>query len=136
MGYYIKFISKELRLRKDTPQEVIDFINDCVNNHNFNVIFNHKFFTLKNWDTIFMSNYWLKEETYFKNENEQWRLRVACDINYGRNEILQFTEWISPYVIGHKPKEYIGQLDGEDRGDKQNVYIQRATPTTDKNYEN
>lgn len=88
MGYYTKFISKELKLRKDTPQEIVEFIDDCVNNHKFDVRFNHKFFTLERWSNIFMSNYWLKEETYFKKEKGQWKLRTAVEINYGREEIL------------------------------------------------
>ena len=133
MGYYIKFISKELKLRKDTPQEVIDFINNCVNAHIFDVTINHKLFTLERWNNMFVSNYWLKEKTYFKNENGKWKFRTSCEINYGRDEILEFAKWISPYVAGHKPKEFIGELKGENREDRQNVYIERAVAVTAKN---
>lgn len=127
MSYYFTIQTKEIILRKDTPKEVIDFINTLVNTKIYNIPTpDHKLFTLERWDTLFMSNYWVKEKTYFKNENGQWKLFVGCQINHGREEIYEFADWITPYVTGHKPKEFIGTIKGEDRSDRDNVYIERS----------
>lgn len=126
MGYYYKFESKKLLLKKDTPLGVIEFIDNCVNNHILNInLPNHKLFTLDRWDNLFLSNYWLTNKTYFKKEGALWELFIAVEINYGKEEILEFAKWITPYVVGHKPKEFIGLIKGEHYGDYCNVYLLR-----------
>lgn len=127
MGYYIHFESTELKLRKDTPQDIIDFLNNCVNEYKYDFPTPaHKLFTLKRWDNLFIPSAFSKSKPYFKKENEQWKLFISPVINYGREEILEFAKWITPYVIGHKPKEFIGELTGEDHTDRCNVYLERT----------
>lgn len=125
MSCYISFISKELILKSDTPKAVIDFIDNCVNHYNVYCEFGHKFFTLERWKYIFVPPYHLKEKTKFIYQNERWRLKIVTEINHGREEILEFTKWITPFIIGHKPKEFIGEYIGEERSDRQNVYLER-----------
>ncbi len=134
MGYYIKFISKELTLRKDNPPEVFNFLNESISNGTSEIKFGHKFFTLERHENIFMSSYSLKEKPYLKSKGLNWKLRIACDINYGREEILEFAKWITPYIAGHKPKEFIGELTGEDEGDRENIYLERTINV--KKYQN
>ncbi len=123
MGYYIQFISKELKLRSDIPKDLIYFLHDCINRDKFEIKFEHGLFLLERWQNLFMASGHLKEKTYFRGND---KLRIACVINYGRQEILEFARWITPYVAGHKPKEYIGELIGEERTDRDNVYLNRS----------
>ncbi len=128
MSYYTTFITKELRLRTDTPKEVIEFINCPITPKLF--VPNrpaHKFFTMERWDSLFFISAFHEETPYyFKKVGENYRLRVACEINYEAGEIEQFVNWITPYVIGHKPKEYIGYFQKEGSRKKVNVYIHRV----------
>lgn len=127
MGYYIHFKTKELKIKSVMPIEVIDFINAHVNNKDyFGTTPDHKFFTLERWDGLFGQHAFVEQKTYFIYKNGFWRLFINCEINYGREEIEEFAKWIEPYISGHKPKEFIGNLEGEERNDKNNVYIERA----------
>lgn len=47
-------------------------------------------------------------------------------MNYDLEVIEKFAEWITPYVTGHKPKEYIGRWNGEDDRLSTNLYIERT----------
>jgi hypothetical protein len=128
MGCYVEFTSKEIKLRKDTPVEIIEFIDTLVNKNDCDIIppTTHKFFTLERWDSLFYPHAFVDKKTYFKHENGYWILFIGCEINYGWEEIREFAKWITPYVSGHKPKEFIGLLKGEDRDDLENIYIDRV----------
>jgi hypothetical protein len=129
MGSYTNFITKELKLKSETPESVIKLIDSKVNKQfDFEEkLPDHIFFTLERWDGMFDTYYWCKEKPYFKHDGKNWKLKIAVDINYGYQEIHEFAKWITPYVIGHKPKEFIGEAFGEERT-KYNIYLERIKP--------
>lgn len=128
MGYYYQFKSKEIKLKKDTPKEVIDFLNSYINEENFDCPMPaHELFSMKRWTSVFGKWAWYDNPyTYFKNEKGGWILFIHCDVNYDLEVIEKFAEWITPYVAGHKPKEYIGWWKGEDDRLSTNLYIERT----------
>lgn len=133
MGVYYHFKTKPLKLRQDTPKEVIDLIDREVNRHSeVGFILDHKFFTLERWSIVFHKCSTCDPGPSFKiNQSGSHELFINCDINYGYEEIEEFAKWIAPYVIGHKPKEFIGTVTCHDRViPTTNVYIMRTPKPT------
>lgn len=125
MGYYYQFKSKEIKLRKDTPVEVIEFLNAYMNESNFNYPKpNHPLFEFESWDSVFNKWAWYKEPYSFF-DKEKLILFVWCDVKASNEPIIQFAKWIAPYVAGHKPKEYIGWYEGDSERQPTNLYIER-----------
>lgn len=123
MGYCYQFKSKPIRLKKDVPQEIIDFLDGRINQKKYTIKEpNHPLFSMRRWETLF--NDCGYGEPYFKIEKEYYVLSIFPNINYGFAEIETFAEWISPYVAGHKPREFIGRMKG-DEGNWENIYIHR-----------
>lgn len=128
MSYYFRLKTKEIRLSKNTPQEIIAFIDSYINKKEYNIAPPvHALFTLKRWHSLFYDNASRHEEerTYFKWEDGYWKLFLNCTVNYGQKEILEFAKWIAPYVAGHKPKEYIGTYREEGLTRRDNIYVER-----------
>lgn len=131
MGYDVRFKSKPIKLRLDTPKEIIQLLNILVNDYketdtNKLIIPNHKFFTLDRWRNIFCSSAFEDEEASFEiNRHGNYVLFVNNHIKHGWEEAREFAKWITPYVIGHKPKEFIGTLKGDEHYDRKNIYIER-----------
>jgi hypothetical protein len=127
MGYYYEFRTKKIKLRKDTPKEVLKFLSGMIYGSEDEITkpSDHKFFSLDRWDRIFNSlNDDLKPSLWIP-ENGNPELIISCDINYGYEEIKEFAKWITPYVSGHKPKEYIGEVIPEESWRRFNLYIER-----------
>ena len=127
MGYYYQFKSKEIQLKKDTPKEIICFLDAFINENNFDYPKpNHTLFTLEKWSSVLGKWAWYDKPFTFFNK-DKLILFIWCDVKDGRNVIIEFANWITPYVRGHKPKEYIGFIKGEDDREKTNLYIIRKT---------
>ena len=133
MSYYTTFISKPLKLKKDTPVKIIELLDRCINTKEgqlpeFQELEKmHDFFLTKRWKTLLYSIQELKEgETSFTKKGNHYFLQIACDINYEDGEIDRFCDWIYPYIVGHKPKEYIGYRQGEDEDRRRNIYLSRV----------
>jgi hypothetical protein len=127
MSLYTEFKTKLIKLRKDTPAEVIEFLNNWLNKENpdWNPPFDHQLFKEERWGYIFTKGHY--NASLFVENRGQWTLFIHTRINYGTEEINQFVSWITPFVIGHKPMEYIGwkRMEGYS---EENVYIQRDRP--------
>jgi len=75
---------------------------------------------LKGLDGIFSENgvrSWVTPGGYLK-------VRIKSEFNNHTTEIESLVEWISPYIAGHKPKQYIGRYRWEGR-DWINLYAKR-----------
>lgn len=139
MGYYTKFDFKA-KFRKDSPAEFIDLIDKIVNRNDElwieltgkehppimsvydtpNLPIDHKFGKCHRWNMLFFCEGW---STFDKDKRI---LIINSNLkNYG-GEIEKFIDWISPYVAGHKPKQFVGTRKGEDPDSPQiNIYIER-----------
>lgn len=139
MSCYTEFQTKEIILRKDTPHEVIEFLERCFNEDTWKAweiaegsgssVFAHEFFKQERWMRVFqeicfpdmLPNYL---SPYLKKKGNYWALFLWTDINYGIDEIEEFVKWITPYITGHKEREYIGWRRTETIV-KLNIYIER-----------
>lgn len=139
MSVYTEFQTKEIRLRKDTPEILIEFIERCFKDNTWKAweiaegyrspIFQHQLFREERWMRVFqdisfpdMTAGYI--HSHIQNRGNHYILFIWTDINYGIDEITQFIDWISPYVAGHKMREYIRwrRTEGTDR---LNLYIER-----------
>lgn len=136
MGHYTIFKTKLLKLRKDTPDEVISFLNDAINNHTFDFTPNHVLFACSRYYNIFWSSpeisyldeIGIKNKTFFrKNKNGIYELFIHCELKNYEEEIENFIDWIRPYIAGHKQNEFIGFIvyDGIDLYTVFNVYANK-----------
>lgn len=115
MSYYYEFETKELKLRKDTPADVVELLDSLINKEgrpDSNGL-DHPLFKTDRWRQLFYTTQGFVKS--FRIVNGAWRLKIHADVNYGHREIELFVEWIGPHVIGHKPKEYIGWSEEESR---------------------
>lgn len=127
MSHYTKICTKPLRLRKDTPTEVIDMLHQFINLQEYkHAGLKAPLFELKRWQNLFIPNYWYPEPIFSRSHvTGQWTLKIHTEVNYGYNEIAHFCYWISQYVTGHKPKEFIAWYKSEEDRRATNIYIYR-----------
>jgi hypothetical protein len=115
MGYYTEFKFKS-RLKKDTPQQVIDLLKRVIIDGDFGLgdkvgfdfedVFipeiKHDFFKCERWYMIFASYYDYTDKTLtiakMFEDNGHWVIELHSDINYESNEIKYFVDWITPYL--------------------------------------
>lgn len=144
MSFIYTFKTKEITLRKGVPLAVIQFLDEAINGKGKRwsdlTPPSHPFFETERWMSVFGQWHWIDTDphTYFKKRGAHHRLYIHCDINYCDEEIAQFADWITPFVAGHKPKEYIGwyKHDGSDYGERNNVYIERKNPENSGHHPN
>jgi hypothetical protein len=131
VGYYTTIKTKPIILRKDLPEEIVNFIHNEIYGEAYNENAwhpEHKLFTLKRWTVLFAHCSGNEPPPYFKKlPNGYYELFLHADINYGFEECQEFAKWITPYVAGRKKNEYIGWCKGEDYDSPVvNLYVQRA----------
>lgn len=125
MSVIYTFKTKEIALRKGVPLEIVKFLGDIVNDQIWTYAgLPHPLFKTERWFALFAKSGWYEDCSYFQNRNGYWRLFIHCDINKGSEGIEQFVDWITPFVAGHKPKEFLGRVIA-DRDYEYNVYIER-----------
>lgn len=137
MGTYTEFAFKA-KLRKDTPTEVIKFLQQTVDG-NIGVekgLFHdcdgpkpeilHPFFQCSRWYMLFLSTNWGNiSGSSFCLENGLYVLNIHSEFKNYDDEIDLFIDWIKPYIIGRKKREYVGYYLGEWMVQRSNIYIER-----------
>jgi len=123
MGYYVKFESKKICLRKDIPEWLIQFFLDTDVSKVENP--DHALFKTDRCSSLFCNHSVIRPYLFRKGNNGYYELSLYCEIKYGWDEIRAFADWITPFVAGHKKKEYIGWMQGEGRNYRENIYIER-----------
>mgnify|MGYP007122146559 FL=1 len=128
MSFIYTLKTKELALRQETPPDVIGMLNSFINglaSDGFHS--DHALFKTKRWEALFCPSGFHEGFPKFAKRGKYWRLTIHCDINYGSEEIEQFALWITPFLAGHKPREYIGwyRHDNSNYGERNNVYVER-----------
>jgi len=139
MGYYteLKFKAK---LKQDTPENVVNILKRVINERDlghgkelfnnedvFKPELDHPFFKCGRWYMLFLStnfNDGMKGGRFYE-ENGKWTISLHTEFkNYG-SEIDNFFDWIKPFVVGRKKKQYVGYYRGEDAEAQTNLYVER-----------
>lgn len=136
MGSYTTLVCK-IKLRKDTPDEIINFLKKVIINHSDDIptdnYFYHEFFKCERWNDLFTSLNWSDDIQggKFYVEKENWVIYLQTEFKNYDNEIDKFIDWIKPYVLGRKKKQYISWK--EDEGSwfpRINLYVERNLKLT------
>lgn len=132
MGYYTEF-KVELKFKQDTPEDIIVFLKKILIEKDYSIKpkFEHKFFQCDRWLSLFISTNYEKVENTKMWYDGYFKIIIHSSFkNYG-NEIEEFMDWISPYVVGRKKKEYVGFFKGESMDSPINIYIERPIKSLD-----
>ena len=139
MGTYTEF-KFAARLKHDTPKEVIQFLQKVIVERNIgveNTFFktedvekpklNHPFFQTERWYMLFLSNNFFDDiiTSQFKFLKNRWEITIHSEFKNYDDEIELFIDWIKPYVIGRKKKQYVGYYNVEGHDKNINIYIER-----------
>lgn len=139
MAIYTEF-KFSARLKHDTPKDILDFLNTVIVDRNigtdkvlfktedvFNPEINHPFFKTERWYMLFLSNNFRDdiETSQFKLVKNRWEINIHSEFKNYDNEIELFIDWIKPYIIGRKKKQYVGFYEVEGHDKKINIYIER-----------
>lgn len=132
MGYYYEF-HIEVKLRKDTPQQIVDFLRSCIvdKERKETDLPDHSLFKLERWGSLFYrSAYYDISPIFEKGSGGYYFLKLHGEINYGYKEIEAVVNWLSPHIPGHKKKQYIGWYKGESyEVPRINLYVEREIYT-------
>ena len=119
MGSYTYFRCM-VKLRKDTPIEVIDFFKKILIDKNLETDdvpkpnFEHKFFKNERWFSLFLSTNWSNlQGGSFYQVGDRWVIDIETEFK-NRDEIEDFFDWIKEYVEGRRKKQYLGFSKSED----------------------
>jgi len=139
MGNYteLKFKAK---LKQDTPENVVNILKRVINERDlghdkalfksedvFKPELDHPFFKCERWYMLFLSTN-LDDEMQggrFYEENGRWVLDLHTEFKNYDSEIEHFFEWIKPFIVGRKKKQYVGYWRGESMDSQCNLYVER-----------
>lgn len=141
MGHYteLKFKAK---LKQDTPGNVVNILKRVINERDLGlghdkVLFtsedvfkpelDHPFFKCERWYMLLLSTNWddKMQGGKFYEENDRWVLDLHTEFKNYDSEIDHFLEWIKPFIVGRKKKQYIGYWRSEDMDSQINLYVER-----------
>ena len=139
MGCYTKLKFKA-KLKQDTPEIVVNILKRVINEHDLGhdkVLFkskdvfrpelDHPFFKCEQWYMLFLSTNWNDEMQggRFYEENGRWVLDLHTEFIDRDYEIDKFFDWIKPFIIGRKKKQYVGYWRNENMDEQCNLYVER-----------
>lgn len=123
---YITEIKLKINLSKNTPKDLIEWLNKCIEYNHYIPFGENPFFKTDRWTKIFATyGYDGYDKPYIKEVKNGWELAIHTDINYEDRELSTFIEWIKPYVLGRKKKVYLGWYERESEYKHTNVYLHR-----------
>lgn len=133
MGFYTD-VHIKVTLIKELPEDVFRFLNEFINNKNYDVeLPEHLLFSLQRGDNFFYESGLFGEPMppiFRKDAKGYHYLELHASINHAYEELIQFTNWITPYVAGRKKKQYIGYWRDEafeKRDPDVNIYVNKQT---------
>jgi len=88
---------------------------------------NHPFFKCERWYMLFLSTNWDDEMQGGKlyKENSRWVLDLHTEFKNYDGEIDHFFDWITPFVVGRRKKQYVGYWKNENIDYQINLYVER-----------
>ena len=136
MGTYTE-LHLNLKLRKGIPVEIKHLFEKVVNDRDLRVnglftsqdVFvpdiGHSFFKCDRWYMLFLGNNFYEEIgiSKFIEDIYYYRLIINSEFKNYDNEINEFINFITPYTIGRKKKQYVGWSLREDHDKRENIYI-------------
>lgn len=123
---YITEIKLKITLGKNTPEDLILWLNKCIEDNDFTKYDANPFFETERWTKIFATfGYNDYDKPYIKEVKNGFELALHCDINYQHDELNTFIDWIKPHALGRKKRVYCGWYSQEGIREKINVYIHR-----------
>lgn len=139
MGYYTE-VKVKIKLRKDTPDNVLSLLGRVIIQgdlgHNkpmfgFEDVFvpdiDHIFFKCQRWYMLLLStNFGGISGGKFYQEKENWIIDLHTEFKNYDDEVDKFIDWVSPFVLGRKKKQYVGWYKGENDSNRTNIYINRV----------
>ena len=123
---HITNIKLKISLTKETPKELILWLNKCIE-ENYDVRYeNNSFFETERWTKMFATyGYEWYDKPYIKEVKNKYELLLFTDINNENDELNTFINWIAPYVHGRKKKVYLGCYRRDGEYVDTNVYLYR-----------
>jgi len=139
MGYYteLKFKAK---LRHDTPENVVNILKRVLVERNLGhekVLFHtedvfkpdleHPFFKCERWYMLFLSTNWDDKMQGGKmyQEGGIWVIDLHTEFKNYDSEIEHFFDWVKPFIVGRKKKQFVGYWRGENMDYQCNLYVER-----------
>jgi len=140
MGCYttLKF---KATLRQDTPEDVMDILKRVLIEHDLGhnkTLFNtedvfkpnsqHPFFKCERWYMLFLSTNWDKTKQgckFYEKVNGNWVIELDTEFKNYDDEIELFFDWIKPFIVGRKKKQYVGYYHTEGINSQINLYVER-----------
>jgi hypothetical protein len=138
MGHYTELQCK-IKLRKDTPDNVVSILKRVLIERDLGhdkVIFDtkdvfkpeldHDFFKCERWYMLFLSTNWgdIQGGKMYQ-EKEYWVVDLHTEFKNYDSEIDKFIDWITPFIVGRKKKQYVGWWQSESMDSRINIYIER-----------
>ncbi len=139
MGYYTE-LKFNVKLKQDTPEDVVNILKRVIYERDLGhdkVLFNtedvfkpelnHPFFKCERWYMLFLSTNFDDEMQggRFYEENGRWIIILHTEFKNYDNKIDNFFDWIKPFIVGRKKKQYVGYWRGEDMDAQCNLYVER-----------
>jgi hypothetical protein len=138
MGSYTELQCK-IKLRKDTPENIIYLLKRVIINGDlghdkslfktedvFKPELNHKFFECDRWYMLFLSTNWSDiQGGKFYQQGGYWVIDLHTEFKNYDSEIDNFIDWITPFIVGRKKKQYVGWSKHEAMNQRDNIYIER-----------
>lgn len=139
MGHYTELQCK-IKLRKDTPDNVVSILKRVLVERDLGhdkVLFDtkdvfkpeldHDFFKCERWYMLFLSTNWgdIQGGKMYQ-EKGHWVVDLHTEFKNYDNEIDKFIDWITPFVVGRKKKQYVGWWQSESMDSRINIYIERV----------
>jgi hypothetical protein len=138
MGHYTTLVFKA-KLKKDTPEQVIQLLERVLiqkdlglgdkTMFSFEDVFKleipHLFFQCERWYMLLTATNWddkMQGGSFYK-KGDYWALDLHTEFKNYDNEIDHFIDWVTPYVVGRKRKQYLGWWQSEGCEYKINIYI-------------
>lgn len=123
---YVTEIKLKINLGKNTPTELVEWLNKCIEENHYTPYEENPFFETERWTRMLATyGYDGYDKPYIKEVKNGWELAIHADINYEREELNTFIEWIKPHVLGRKKKVYFGWYRRDGEYEDTNVYLHR-----------
>lgn len=140
MGYYTE-LKLNIKLKKETPDNIIEFLKKVLIDKDIGVDnkflfksgdvfkpwFSHDFFKCQRWYMLFLSTNWDEDMQggKLREDKGNWTVNLHTEFKNYDDEIDKFMDWITPYIVGRKKRQYVGQYQGENMDNPINIYIER-----------
>jgi len=128
MGHYTKLRFKA-KLHDDTPENIINILDLLINKKDYSQPSEeHQFFKCDRWQQLFVSINWdenLQGGLFYKDRSNRWVIDLETEFKNYDLEIDHFFDWIKPFIVGRKKKQYVGYYRGESMSYQINLYVER-----------